>query len=139
MLKQPLNFFSLIFLLRSGVFSEIVSMQQSSLETDFMRKLQDLHYPAPYYTSFTGHKIGSIFDTLCWRKLDKMRLSSTIILITWCLTFIVIASIFVAKKVVMKNRIVIRYRNSYAINLVTNSEKPKIIVKYNMTFKFRHV
>ena len=58
-----------------------------------------------------------------------MRLSSTIILITWCLTFIVIASIFVAKKVVMKNRIVIRYRNSYAINLVTNSEKPKIIVK----------
>ena len=68
-----------------------------------------------------------------------MRHSSTIILITWCLTFIVIASIFVAKKVVMKKRIVIRYRNSYAINLVTNSEKPKIIVKYIMTFKSRHV
>ena len=65
-----------------------------------------------------------------------MRHSSTIILITWCLTFIVIASIFVAKKVVMKNRIVIRYRKSYAINLgllVINSEKPKILVKYNMT------
>ena len=68
-----------------------------------------------------------------------MRLSSTISLITWCLTFIVIASIFVAKKVVMKNQIVIRYRNSYAINLVTNSEIPKIIVKYIMTFKSRHV
>ena len=65
-----------------------------------------------------------------------MRLSSTIILITWCLTFIVVASIFVAKKVVMKKRIVIRYRNSYAINLVTNSEKPKIIVKYN-TYDFQ--
>ena len=62
-----------------------------------------------------------------------MRLSSTIILITWCLTFIVIASIFVAKKVVMKNRIVIRYRNSYAINLVTNSEKPKIIDFFSST------
>ena len=68
-----------------------------------------------------------------------MRLSSTIILITWCLTFIVIASIFVAKKVVMKNRIVIRYRNSYAINLVNNSEKPKLNFEYNMTFKYRHV